>query len=111
MSLKGRRKSKDECVKLSASLTGRQFSEEHKRNLRNAQPDKIGKNNPMFGKAHSDTTKNLIRTKLAKMWEITWPDGHMQVIKSLKQFCREHGLCRTNMARGRYKRFKCKKIS
>lgn len=33
----------------------------------------------------------------AHWWQITFPDGHVEVIKNLRAFCREHGLSQGNM--------------
>lgn len=64
----------DTSQKLSKSLTGRKFSEEHKMNLSKSHRNKTlskehrkhikeattGSNNPFYGKKHTDKTKELI---------------------------------------------------
>lgn len=49
-------------------------------------------------------------------YEIVFPDGHKEIVKSLSEFCKEHNLTRQAMCevcngiRNHHKNFKCKKI-
>lgn len=45
-------------------LKGRKFSDEHKKNIKKSHYDVSGKNNPMFGKTHSEETIRKIKQKI-----------------------------------------------
>lgn len=71
-------------------------------------PEKYrGKNNPLFGVSNIKAQKEYI---------VTFPDGHEEKIKGLREFCRQYGLNNGNMvccANGRYKQYKgfrCKHV-
>lgn len=49
--------------KISDRLTGRQFSEEHKRKISEQAKKRTGEKNPFYGKRHSEETRNKIRLK------------------------------------------------
>ena len=71
-----------------------------------------GTNNPMYGKTHSETTRNKIKEKIknriydpkcriydktssnptAKTYEVLKPDNSIITIKNLSHFCRENFL-------------------
>lgn len=60
----GKNKSQKTRQKMSESRKGIKFSQEHKTNLSNALKDKLkGKGNPMYGKKHSNETKQKMREK------------------------------------------------
>lgn len=55
------RKQKDSTKeKISEQLTGRTFSDEHKKNISLNHADVSGKNNPFFGKNHTDEQRKLM---------------------------------------------------
>lgn len=67
------KRSEAECKKISDSRKGIQFSQNHKDAIRANRPDVTGKNNPFFGKSHSETTRQQIRDSLAQHREqIGW---------------------------------------
>jgi hypothetical protein len=53
----------------------------------------------------------------SRFWEITFPNGHKEIIKNKSQFCREHNLSSGNMtslSQGKlkyYKGYKCSKLT
>ena len=98
-----------------------------------------GKGNSMYGKKHSKETRELIssiiskiqkgknnpnygntgnKNPLSKQYEITFPDNHIEIITGMKQFCRDHNINPTSMARiykgksksGLHKGFSCKEM-
>jgi hypothetical protein len=54
---------------ISCSLTGRQFSEEHKANLSKNHANVNGGNNPFYNKRHSDETKELIGEAVSEKYK------------------------------------------
>ena len=111
---------------------GKNLSEETKRKISNVRKKKglsVGKNNPMYGKKHSEETKDRMASKklgrkvpdkylnhLISNWLVTYPNGNRVVIRNLKKFCRENGLSQGNMAKvnvgkcNNHKGYKCKKL-
>lgn len=96
--------SPDELLKRKAPKT-----EKHKQNLRGKRPSVTGDKNPMYGKTHTDDVKQLLRDiktgtkrqvdvvariaeKNKKVSIIMFPDGHTEVIKGLKEFCKKNKL-------------------
>ena len=79
-----------------------------------------GKNNPFFGKKHTDEVKKFIseqnkkligeHARNAKTWIFHSPDGDKYIIKgSFGRFCNEHGLSISSMkkvAKGKQKTYK-----
>jgi group I intron endonuclease len=64
--------------KISASLMGRKLSDEHKNTISKSligHPGSKGAANPK-----------------SKEWKVMFPDGHIEKIKGLRAFCREHNL-------------------
>ena len=65
--LKGQKRPKEVCEKISAALKGKKKSAESIAKMKANLPDKHGKNHPLYGKHHSDKTKQKIReAKLGK---------------------------------------------
>jgi hypothetical protein len=54
---------------LSCSLTGREFSEEHKSNLSKNHADVGGKNNPFYNKKHSDEVRSKISEAVTEKYK------------------------------------------
>lgn len=50
------------------------------------------KKHPMFGKHHSENTRNKLRDAAAKEYKLVSPTGDVLVIKNLKQFCENNNL-------------------
>lgn len=77
---------------------------------------KQGENHPMFGKKQSNTTIERKVKKLSKKWMITFPDGHSEIIKNIKEFCRDKDFDPSqlyNVAYGNQKSchgYKCQKM-
>jgi len=94
----------------------------------------VGDKNHFYGKAHTEETKMKMSKKSKgrkhteedirkqqdaqnKTWEIIYPDGHIEIIVGLKEFCRNNGLdsgCMSNVAKGRrshHKGFVCKRLA
>ncbi len=97
---------------------------------------KLGAKNPMFGKTgelchnfgrihteeqrrkqglaqiglkQTEEAQEKKREKLAKVFIITFPDGHEEVIKGLSKFCKENKISAGSMsARGKANGFKCR---
>ena len=70
------------------------------------------------GKTRSEETrkKMSLNSGNKKTFEIVYPDGKIEIVKNLPEFCRRHNLTHTAMcavARGlhpKHKNFKCRKI-
>lgn len=92
--------------KISKSKTGIKMSEEFKKKL------SVMRRGVKKSKKHIE---NVVASK-SKYWEITYPDGHVEVIKNLSAFCRENDLSDRGMwmvahyRRNHHKGFKCKKV-
>lgn len=77
---------------------------------------KQGENHPMFRKKQSNTTIERKVKKLSKKWMVTFPDGHSEIIKNIKEFCRDKGFGPSqlyNVAYGNQKSchgYKCQKM-
>jgi hypothetical protein len=75
----------EECKKIMSNLRkGRTFkplSEQHKNKLRKTRPH---------------ASKNIAEG-LSKLWYITFPDGHLEQISNLNEFCRKYGLAAGNL--------------
>lgn len=112
---------------------GYKHSDEHKEKLRNMWS---GKNNPMYGKSYirddqhrknmSTMFKGIQKTtqqiqkrvdKVSQEWLIIDTNGNKNIIKNLKQFCRENNLNPSAMGKvsqgkqTHHKLWKCYKIS
>ena len=68
--------------------------------------DNTGKNNPYYGKKHSEITRKKIAERPypigkdhahAKTYEVIYPDGHKKIIHCMKLFCDTHNLAPSNM--------------
>lgn len=105
------------------------FSEEWKKKL-----SRPGKQNHFFDKTHSEESLNKMRkshegrivskdtcnklkasrkgkTPCVADWEITFPDGHIEIIHNLAKFCREHNLDNSNIVSGNSKKHIAKRIN
>lgn len=75
---------------------GKHLSKEHKKKVGEAVKRtrylRVGKSAPNFGNTHSNEAKAQIGDTLAQEWTITFPDQHVETIRNLRAFCREHGL-------------------
>jgi len=83
----------------------------------------VGVNNPMYGKTHSNQSKELMRQKALKRewlptptikkYLVDHPDGYREVVFNLNKFCRERNLNHSNLyatannPKLRCKGFKC----
>ena len=64
-------------------LSGQILSDEHKRKLSVAHK---GKNNPFFGHTHTAASIEIISKKSSKTYQVSFPDGHIEVISNLTKF-------------------------
>jgi group I intron endonuclease len=115
--LKGRKYSKNHCDNISKGNKGKVHTDDHK--------NKISLS--MTGKVHSNETKEMMsrdrqghewntkghENSLSKEYVIIHPDGHQEIIKGMRAFCRDHSL-RSNImvqvAKGKrrqHKGYKC----
>lgn len=79
----------------------------------------VGKNNPMYGRSHSEYSKNKMKIKGKRhrvfKWKITDPDNNVIIITNLKEYCRNNGLhngCMTAVSkniRKHHKNYKCER--
>jgi len=128
---KGKKHSQEAKDKIRQSSTGRTHSQETKDNI---SKSKLGTKHHYYGKKLSTKHKNkmskaslghkkskshvqnIINAK-SKLWLITFPDNHTEIIKNLTKFCKDNNLSQGNMcnvAHGKckqHKGFKCKKLS
>ena len=72
-----------------------------------------GKGNGMYGKHHSEETKQKLSKMFSKVWKITYPGGENLIVKGLNGFCKDNNLDTGHMikvAKGKaksHKGFKC----
>lgn len=84
--------SKETCKKLSNAKIGD----------KNPMYDKLGLDAGHYGKPHSEETKlgmtgeNNLRSKI---YIITFPDGHEEIIIGMRSFCKIHNLNQSSMSR------------
>jgi group I intron endonuclease len=77
----------------------------------------LGRENPFYGKTHTDEFKARQSINCSKNYLITFPDGHKEIIKNLTTFCKKLNLDRRSMHRvisGKYKKhkgFRCEKVA
>ena len=93
---------------------GRKLSEETKQKMKLSH---IGKDNHQLGRKHSEKSKIKMSNSHSKInYQIIFPSGKKEIIKNLKQFCRENNLIDSNMyavlkgKRKQHKGFKCEKV-
>jgi len=84
---KGKIVSEETKKKLSKTSMGRKHSEETKKllSILNSKSKPPG-----FGKLISE--KRLNSVSIGKTYEITFPDGHLEVIRNINKFCRRNNL-------------------
>ncbi len=78
----------------------------------------FGKDNPFYGKTHSDEFKEWQSNNKSREYIIIFPNGSKSTIKNLTKFCKKYKLDRRQMYRvmkgevkqGHHKGFKCKKF-
>jgi len=84
------RKVSDECrIRISNSHKGVPKSEEHKAKISASH----------IGKTISEDHRNNIANKLALKYVITHPNGMVETIINLNQFCKKHNINQGNMAK------------
>lgn len=125
---KGKIRTPEMKRKISLSKIGIRHSVTESTKLKISKAMKGG-NNPYYGKKHTAEIREKIREgrrrnppnqdsrleKLTKVYEITWPDNTITIIKGLNPFCRHIGLSAGTMSNicnseKTYKGFKCKKL-
>ncbi len=100
----GKRHTEESKQKIGDALRGKRLSDEIKDKMRKAQQAlirnlKYGSDNPT-----------------SKMWEITRPDGIVEIIKGLQHYCKQNGLNRNSMAsvsrgeQAHHKGYRCRKL-
>ncbi len=133
----GKKHSEDVKKKISSANkgrkgynTGKTLSKETRMKISNSLKCIMsGKNNPMYGKKHTEQTKIKISEShkgkkipekylkhLIKEWLVIYPDNITKVISNLNKFCKKNNLNQGNMtmvADGKYdnhKGYKCKRL-
>ncbi len=53
---------------------------------------KTGLNHPVFGYRHSEEECQNRSNRTSKSWELTWPDGKVEIVFNLKTFCKVNSL-------------------
>jgi len=109
---------KSKSKKLSKSLKGRIFSEEHRQNLSNS---KIGKlhsaehkkkiSESQIGRKQTQRQKDIVKKVNSAWWSVTHPNGKVENIQNLNEFCKQYGLDQSNLCRGSHKKFKAVKLT
>jgi len=100
---KGKKWSRETRQRMSDSHKGKTLTESHCK-LMSVRAS--GKNNPMYGMVGE-------KSPTSKMFKITYPDGHTEIIKGLLNFCKDNNLtpsCMYACAKNRqsqHKKFKC----
>ncbi len=91
--IRGRKLSEEEKMLLSVSLTGRKLTEEHKRNIGKA--NKISRRGIVpWNKGRKIDTTNYRKT----VCNVMHPDGTLEHVTCMKDFCESHGLSKSNMS-------------
>lgn len=80
--IKGKKHSEETKLKMRDSALGRKMSEDSKVKLREAN---IGKNNPMYGKSHSDKSKELIGKVHRKCVVVKYSDGRTESFEAINK--------------------------
>jgi group I intron endonuclease len=80
----GRTLEEDYVIKMSQKLKGRKISEEAKINISKNHADVSGENNPMWGKTHTDESKDKIIKAIKKWNEEGGYNNEIRLKKSLK---------------------------
>lgn len=107
----GAKHTEEQLRKMSETQKGRNFTEEHKRNISRSMMGKLGtfkgrkhsqhsrkkissnhadisgSKNPMYGKIHSNQTKNKIAQTHRKKWILVAPCGKETIIDDLQNYC------------------------
>lgn len=79
---KGKSRSKEHKKAISTAQKGVPKTKEHKRKLSESHK----------GVRHSEETKKKLSDHFSKEWDITFPDGHQEIIMNLRKFCKENNL-------------------
>jgi phage-related protein len=59
----------------------------------------------------SPETRRKIGLAVSAQWEVTFPDGHREIIRNLSAFCRTHDCYQTNLSRKGYsKGYRAKRL-
>ncbi len=102
---------------------GRYCTEETKQKISKA--NKGRKRTDAFKRKQSEIKKGIKKPKdhvrkvadsVSRYWEITYPNGKVEVIKNLEAFCRKNKISPSGMGnvsrglRNHYKKYKCKKL-
>lgn len=81
-------------TKISKTKTGKKFSDSHKKNISvSGKGKRTGSSNAMSDPANREKVSNGV----SKVWNVTYPDGKVVVVKNLLKFCRELGLSLGNL--------------
>lgn len=110
-------KEKYKNKKISIWNTGKNLSEEDKQKKSIAAKEYY-KNNPgkFTGKTHSQEERKRISERNEKTYRIVYPDGKIDIIKNLKNYCEINNLCYPRMCSlatkklKNYKNILCEKI-
>ena len=111
-------KSEETKQKMSAWQIGRKLTEEHLSSISKTQKQrwsegkydevKTGPKKGIF--KQTEHQKQIVSKKLSKTWSVTSPEGNIQVVTNLLQFCRENNLDQGNLSRGSHKGWKAIKL-
>lgn len=87
------RYSEESKRKMSEAKKGKKLTEEHKQKIVVS----------LTGRHQPESQKIKVSEKLSKEWLVTSPNGEQQIVKNLRQFCKENKLDQGNLSRGKYK--------
>lgn len=117
MAQKGIKKPDGFGEKISSFRKTFRYSEESKKKMSDAKKGKVVTqehrkkiSESLMGRKQSDQQKRKVREALQCEWIVTSPQGEMQTIVNLRQFCLENGLDQGNMSRGKHKGWLCRKV-
>jgi len=96
----------------------KKISESQKLRMANRTPKQIKEwkekqSKSLMGHVQPESQKQKVADKLAKQWQVTFPNGTTQIINNLTKFCRDEGLGTNGqscLTRGSYKGYKAHKV-
>lgn len=106
--------------KTRAKMTGRKVTQETRKKMSSAQSGKIVSDETKAKQSATRNCPNFKTTQISrqsKLWQITLPDGSVQVITNLNQYCKDNQLDQGHMTmvangkRRHHKSYGCERLN